>query len=74
MSKAAGQVLIGGPGCPGNSIVGATTLTQNTGGVTVGGNSLMVGGLSCSGNSPAPTNDGMKNNTFPAGTGQCAGF
>ncbi|HET6794922.1 MAG TPA: hypothetical protein VFH45_10785, partial [Acidimicrobiales bacterium] len=75
VSKAAGKVLIGDPNaCGSNSLVGGLTLSNNTGGVTVGGNSLIFGGFSCSSNAPAPTNDGQKNNAFPGGSGQCAGL
>jgi hypothetical protein len=106
VASSKGFVLIGDGGdgslpCRGNSIDGAVTLNQNTGGVELGGNTTAavtvsgnlaptsgtptedaateieanhIGGkLTCSGNTPAPTNDGHANTVPNAREGQtCA--
>ena len=66
------SVTIGGD-CQGNRITGPIVLTGNTGGVTVGGNSL-IGVLSCKDNAPAPGNAGTANHVLGITTGQCRGL
>ncbi|MEO7556423.1 MAG: Ig-like domain-containing protein [Acidimicrobiales bacterium] len=56
----------------GNIVYGAATVNNNGPGSTiVGGNTIYVGTLSCTGNNPPPTNAGQSN-TAPSKTGQCA--
>lgn len=73
ISGATGPVRIGDPagGCAGNTI-GATTITNSRGGVTIAGNTIK-GALACSGNVPAPTNKGQPNSAL-ARSGQCTGL
>jgi fermentation-respiration switch protein FrsA (DUF1100 family) len=54
-----GPVVIGGPGCPGNTIAGPVTVTGNTAGVLVEGN-IIKGPLSVTGNQGGTT---VTNNT-----------
>jgi hypothetical protein len=73
VGNSTGQVRIGGglaPGCTGNAIGGSTVLTNNHGGVVVGANQI-TGPLSCSGNVPAPTNNGLPNSAASK-SGDCA--
>ncbi len=69
-----GPVRFGDPaaGCEGNRVTGILLLTNNTAGVTVGGNTATIG-IACRGNVPAPTNNGRPN-TAPEKTGQCVGL
>lgn len=70
----------------GNTISGSVTM-NGTSGATYGGNTdyagnpgtapeveknSITGGLSCSGNSPSPTNDGLPNTVGGGRSGQCA--
>ncbi|GIG69460.1 lamin tail domain-containing protein [Phytomonospora endophytica] len=71
---ATGPVVIGDGGdCAANTITGAISLSANTGGVTIGGNRI-TGLLSCTGNDPAPGNDGTANRVIGRASGQCAGL
>jgi fermentation-respiration switch protein FrsA (DUF1100 family) len=49
-SNGTGPVVIGGPGCPGNTILGSVVVKGNTGGVLVEGNTIK-GALTVTGNS-----------------------
>ncbi|MFE2290862.1 ParB/Srx family N-terminal domain-containing protein [Streptomyces sp. NPDC059452] len=72
VSRTAGPVRAGGPGCTANSVTGAVVLTGNTGGVQLAANTI-TGPLVCSANSPAPDNTGRTNEVRGPRTGQCAG-
>lgn len=53
------------------SVTGPVSVTGNTGGpATIAGNKI-VGALACSGNDPAPGNDGRKNTVRGPASGQC---
>jgi hypothetical protein len=105
VSGSTGFVLIGDAGdkgesgCAGNTLSGSLSLSNNTAGVEVGGNTTIAanvtvsgttgsgptsedaapeiegnkisGNLSCSGNTPAPTNDGLPNTVSSNRSGQC---
>ena len=58
-TNGAGPVVIGGPGCPGNTIAGPVTATGNTAGVLIEGN-VIKGPLTVTGNSGGTT---VTNNT-----------
>jgi hypothetical protein len=65
----------------GNAINGTLTVNSNTGGglqaedaVPEVENNSISGSLGCTGNNPAPSNDGQKNSVKGSRTGQCAGF
>ena len=71
-----GSVTVGDPGagCSGNRITApGATFSDNTGGVMVGGNTVMTK-IECSTNDPAPVNGGQTNTVLPtaARTGQCS--
>ena len=53
-------------------VTGPVAVTGNTGGQNVVAGNTIVGPLACSGNNPAPVNDGRKNTTRAPATGQCA--
>ncbi|MDT0494504.1 ParB/Srx family N-terminal domain-containing protein [Streptomyces griseus] len=72
VSRTAGPVRAGGPGCTANSVTGAVVLTGNTGGVQFAANTI-TGPLVCSANAPAPDNTGRENEVRGPRTGQCAG-
>ncbi|GAB1515965.1 ExeM/NucH family extracellular endonuclease [Actinophytocola sp. KF-1] len=55
-----------------STITGPVTLTANTGGETIVAANTIAGPLSCSGNNPAPGNDGRKNTVHGPASGQCA--
>ncbi len=67
-----GPVRLGGTDCVGDDALGTVKITDNTGGVVVGGNRI-VGVLSCTGNQPPPTNEGVPNQVLGSRTGQCIG-
>ena len=71
VSGSTGPVQIGGAECAAIQVAGTVKLTNNTGGVSVSGNTV-VGSLSCSGNNPPPTNAGTPNNVSGARKDQCA--
>jgi 5'-nucleotidase len=54
------------------SVTGPVSVTGNTGGTAVVAGNTIVGPLACSGNNPAPGNDGRKNKVHGPATGQCA--
>jgi 5'-nucleotidase len=54
------------------SVTGPISVTGNTGGPAVVAGNTIVGPLACSGNNPAPGNDGRKNKVHGPATGQCA--
>jgi hypothetical protein len=68
-----GPVRVGAAECAPNVVVGAVRLDGNTGGTVVAGNRI-TGVLSCTGNEPAPSNEGVPNQVLGARTGQCAGL
>ena len=72
VSGSTGQVTFGdGAGCASDTINGPASFTSNTGGVTLAGNT--VGGpLGCTGNTPAPADNGDPNTVSGPATGQCA--
>ncbi|MFL6124371.1 ExeM/NucH family extracellular endonuclease [Actinophytocola sp.] len=53
-------------------VTGPISVTGNTGGASVVAGNSIVGPLACSGNNPAPGNDGRKNTVYGPATGQCA--
>jgi len=53
-------------------VTGPVSVTGNTGGEAVVAGNKIVGPLACSGNDPAPNNDGRKNTVRGPATGQCA--
>jgi 5'-nucleotidase len=53
-------------------VTGATVVTGNTGGPVVIAANKVTGALACSGNNPAPGNDGRKNTVRGSASGQCA--
>jgi 5'-nucleotidase len=53
-------------------ITGPVTLLGNTGGEAVVAGNTITGPLACSGNNPAPGNDGRKNTVRGPASGQCA--
>ncbi|MFI7675804.1 ExeM/NucH family extracellular endonuclease [Actinophytocola sp. NPDC049390] len=55
-----------------SAITGPLRLTGNTGGEAIVAGNTVTGPLSCSGNDPAPGNDGRKNTVNGPATGQCA--
>ncbi|MDQ3790081.1 MAG: ExeM/NucH family extracellular endonuclease, partial [Actinomycetota bacterium] len=55
-----------------SEITGPVTLTANTGGEAIVAGNTIAGPLSCSGNDPAPGNDGRKNTVHGPASGQCA--
>lgn len=74
LADGGGPVLLGGISgapCGEDAIFGPVTLSGNTGGVVVAGNAIS-GRLSCSGNSPAPTDGGQPNTVSGPATGQCS--
>ena len=58
------------PTCRGDTIGGSATFTGNTGGVTLAGNRV-GGALACSGNTPAPADDLVRNTAGGTASGQC---
>jgi hypothetical protein len=71
VASSTGPVETGnGTSCSGSTISGPVTLNTNTGGVTVAANKIS-GKLSCSGNSPAPGDNGFPN-TANSKSGQWA--
>ncbi len=66
-----GPVRLGGSGCAANTVVGRISVVDASGGVVISGNQV-VGGISCQGNQPPPTNEGVPNAVVGARTGQCA--
>ncbi|MFH8375047.1 ParB/Srx family N-terminal domain-containing protein [Streptomyces cyaneofuscatus] len=72
ISRTAGPVRLGGPGCTANAVTGAVVLTGNTGGVLLAANKV-TGPVACSGNLPAPDTAGRPNEVHGPRTGQCAG-
>jgi hexosaminidase len=54
-----------------DNTLGGLSATSNTNGVLISGNTI-TGALSCSGNTPNPTDGGTPNSTGGAKTGQCA--
>ena len=74
LANGSGPVLLGGTSgapCGEDTIFGPVTLSGNTGGVVLAGNTIR-GWVSCSGNSPAPTDGGQPNNVSGPATGQCS--
>jgi 5'-nucleotidase len=55
-----------------SQITGPVTLLGNTGGEAVVAGNKITGPLACSGNNPAPGNDGRKNTVRGPASGQCA--
>jgi 5'-nucleotidase len=55
-----------------SQITGPVTLLGNTGGEAVVAGNTITGPLACSGNNPAPGNDGRKNTVRGPAAGQCA--
>jgi hexosaminidase len=55
----------------GTSIAGPLVLRNNTGSTIVSGNHIN-GPLTCTGNSPAPANNGRPNTTSGPKSGQCS--
>jgi 5'-nucleotidase len=53
-------------------ITGPVTLSGNTGGAAVVAGNTITGPLACSGNAPAPGNDGRANTVRGPASGQCA--
>jgi 5'-nucleotidase len=53
-------------------VTGPISVTGNTGGPSVVAGNKITGVLACSGNNPAPGNDGRKNKVIGPATGQCA--
>jgi 5'-nucleotidase len=53
-------------------VTGPISVTGNTGGPVVVAGNRITGALACSGNNPAPGNDGRKNKVIGVATGQCA--
>jgi 5'-nucleotidase len=53
-------------------VTGPVSVTGNTGGPALVAGNKIVGPLACSGNNPAPGNDGRKNKVIGPATGQCA--
>lgn len=53
-------------------VTGPVSVTGNTGGQAVIAGNTIVGPLACSGNNPAPGNDGRKNTVRGPASGQCA--
>jgi 5'-nucleotidase len=53
-------------------VSGPISVTGNTGGVAVIAGNTVNGPLACSGNNPAPGNDGRKNTVHGPASGQCA--
>lgn len=72
ISGTQGAVVFGAPatGCVGNTVNGRVQVRNNTGGVQIGGNRFRAP-LTCSSNTPPPTNGGSPN-TIRRGAGQCA--
>lgn len=54
------------------SVLGPVSVTGNTGGAAVIAGNTVNGPLACSGNNPAPGNDGRKNKVHGPASGQCA--
>jgi 5'-nucleotidase len=52
-------------------ITGPVSVVNNTGGAAVVAGNAITGPLSCSGNNPAPGNDGRKNTVHGPASGQC---
>jgi hypothetical protein len=76
VADASGSVLVGDPtddACGGNTISAGVVLQNNHSGVEVAANHI-GGSLVCSGNNPAPKNDGQPNTVTGARSGQCAGL
>ena len=75
-AKIAGPVYLsgnrGGVRVDTSQITGPVTLTGNTGGETTVAANTIAGPLACSGNDPAPGNDGRKNTVYGPASGQCA--
>jgi hexosaminidase len=59
--------------CAPSTVSGPVSLRNNTGSTVVSGNRIN-GPLSCSGNTPAPTNAGRPNSVSGPKSGQCAGL
>jgi hypothetical protein len=67
------SVTVGNPrlGCAANTVTGPVAVTGTAGWNVIAGNSV-TGSLSCSGNTPAPVNDGVPNRVVGPRVGQCA--
>jgi 5'-nucleotidase len=52
-------------------ITGPVSVVNNTGGAAVVAGNAITGPLACSGNNPAPGNDGRKNTVHGPASGQC---
>lgn len=68
-------VMIGdvATGCEGNRVTGTVSVVGTNGPSVIGGNQI-TGRLACSGNSPAPVNNGFPNTVMGPRTGQCSGL
>jgi hypothetical protein len=66
-------VRLGDPlaACAPNAVVGSVTVTGTVGPTVIAGN-VITGSLACSGNDPAPVNNGEPNVVLGPKTGQCA--
>jgi 5'-nucleotidase len=75
-AKITGPIVLhgnkGGVTVDGAQIVGPVQVTGNSGGPAVIAANKITGPLACSGNNPAPGNDGRKNTVVGPATGQCA--
>lgn len=71
----ASSVTLGNPfvGCEPNTVIGPVSITDVSGWNVISGNRI-TGPLACSGNDPAPVNNGSINNTAGRKSGQCAGL
>jgi uncharacterized repeat protein (TIGR01451 family) len=69
----AAKVTIGDPynGCGSNALIGAITINTTAGPSVFGGN-IVLGTVACSGNDPAPVNNGAKNLVIGRKSGQCS--
>ncbi|MGD0834534.1 MAG: hypothetical protein ABSA40_08960 [Candidatus Dormibacteria bacterium] len=56
----------------GSTVTGAVSVTSNVGGPTVIEGNHITGPLSCSGNTPTPTDDGNPDSVVGARSGQCS--
>ena len=73
VERSTGPVRVGAAECTPNVIVGAVRLDDNTGGTVVAGNRI-TGVLTCTGNAPLPSNEGVPNQVVGPRLAQCAGL
>jgi 5'-nucleotidase len=75
-AKVTGPIVLrsnkGGVSIDTAQVIGPVSVTGNTGGDAIVAGNTITGPLACSGNDPAPGNDGRKNTVRGPATGQCA--